>query len=267
MDAIVLPFAANLKGLEEILPIVFMILYGLAHLIGTKRAKNNPPAKQPRPLPPQAVPVEKPGQPPQPQSLEEALRREVQEFLRRAQGQQPAPPAKKTSRSVPQAQSSAGNKAGQRPPQQSRTPQRSAPQATPNAPPRRLVGPAKPLAGDQLSAAPQTSRPTAVGPLGGGVAAHVQQHVDSSREALAQHAKQLGGRVVQADEKFEQQLRERFVHQVGTLKHQEVSAQHTASAQSPVAKELFDLMSRPGGARQLVVAGEILRRPTERWER
>jgi hypothetical protein len=34
-----------------------------------------------------------------------------------------------------------------------------------------------------------------------------------------------------------------------------------------VAKELFDLMSRPGGARQLVVAGEILRRPTERWER
>src|SRR5262249_50884243 len=113
-----------------------------------------------------------------------------------------------------------------------------------------------------------SSSPSAPGgPLGAGVARYVEEQLRGVK-ALGEHAQHLGAEVAQADAKMEQHLAQKFVHQVGALAAQATATtpnQPSAPARSPMAQELLNMLSRPGGVRQAVVASEILRRPEERW--
>ena len=264
-----LPLAAGFPW-QEIFPIILMILYGIAHLLGGKKGQGAAPPV-PRPLPPPEQPGA-PGAGGPPTSLEETLRREVEEFLRRAQGGQPpkapVPPARAAAapqpprRPVDPLEQRTGASAERRPaPPSQRSKTRTTP---PSSEPRRLVQRGDALSTSQSTGAAATeANARASAPLGAGVAQHVNEHLASTR-ALAQHAQGLGQQVAQADDKLDQHLREKFVHQVGALQPQGTGVQIRARSISPVAKELFELLSKPGGARQLVIANEILRSPVDR---
>jgi hypothetical protein len=92
--------------------------------------------------------------------------------------------------------------------------------------------------------------------FGSSVTAHVQ--------GVAQHAQALGADIAQTDERMQEHLRQKFVHQVGAIAPT-TSVQRQATG-SPAAAELRAMLARPGGARQLIIASEILRRPEERWD-
>jgi hypothetical protein len=235
-----------LADVDEIIKVAFtiiiMVMWGLSQLIGS-RPKDKPPAR-PRQAPPER-PGMAPGQADKPPTLEETLRREVEEFMRRAQ----ARPAESAKRSPPRPQPAAGARREARP-------VRGA--ADRPAGPRRLVEAPRPLSQQQPRSGERKP------PTGAGVGEHVAQHVRRSTEALATHAQTLGADVALADERMQMHLQEKFTHQVGALEHRADGSQKRA-VRSAVAQGLFDMMSKPEGMRQLIVAGEILRRPEERW--
>ncbi len=236
--------------IKAISPIIIMVLWGVMQLM-SGRPKQNPPPR-PREVPPQpAAPLGQAGQPRPPLTLEETLRREVDEFMRRAQRREPEPP--KRPQQKPQSK-----------PQPAGGPSREGRPARPGGarqdqPTRRLVEAARPLSEQQESAQPARKPPT-----GASVGAHVAEHVGRSTEALAAHAKHLGAQVAQADERLEEHLQKKFSHQLGALEHRDERPEVKAK-RSVIAQGLFDMLAKPGGVRQVIVAGEILRRPEERW--
>jgi hypothetical protein len=243
--------------LSGLMPIIFVILYGIAHLVGNFQ-------KEKRKAPPRAKPVQPPdfAQPGGAQraaggnqpTLEETLRREVEEFLRRAQGQQPEKP-KAQQRQQQRAQQQ--QQRDQRPtlPQARRQPPRApAPQLRPV---RRLVeterpehaAPVSPLATPRPLAAPT--------PLGTGTALHSQ--------TLLEHAQPVGSHIPDADERMAAHLRETFTHRRDALAPATINRdQQTAAANA--ALQLRTMLSRPESVRQIIIASEILRRPDERWQ-
>jgi len=240
--------------LQAAVPIIFMILYGIAQLVGAKQpqAKQKPPAPRPRPAPDPVGVAPRPagGQP----TLEESLRREVEDFLRRAQGQQPQPAVQaRQARDERQRQVAPAAR-------QAKRPLRPEPQREP--PVRRLAEPLRPAPAPAAALPSATPVPT-LAPLGSGVSQHVAQHLRGTA-ALAQHAQHLGADVAQADERMEQHLQQKFTHKLGTLVQQAAAPDQRAAA-APMAQDLLKLLTRPGGARQMIVAGEILRRPEDRW--
>jgi hypothetical protein len=258
-----LPLADVGDVLQGLAPIIFVILYGIAHLVGSFQQEKKKAPPRPRPAPPQEFGgVQRAGgaaggnQP----TLEETLRREVEEFLRRAQGQnpqqaknQPQRPAQRAPQRTIQTPARGGRQSEQRP--------------KPPVPPRRLVQarqpePAAPLSRPLSEQQPQPSYAPA--PLGAGVAQHVAEHLRGTQE-LAQHAQHLGAEVAQADERMQEHLRQKFVHPIGTLAPGTTSVERRLAG-TPASRELRELLARPGGVRQLIIANEILRRPEERWE-
>jgi hypothetical protein len=233
--------AANFDFIEFVIVIVLMIMGGASQLLSSK-PKAKPPVR-PRPQGPPANPGAPGGQAGKPASLEESLRREVEEFMRRAQGREPAAPqAKRTQRPAPQ-----------------RPPARTAKPAAPARPEpvRRLTD----APGAQTTARPpEAQRPA---PLGAGVGQHVTQHLGGA-QAIVTHAQHLGADVAQADERMVAHLQEKFAHQVGALQHQDTAQQRKAT-RSPAAQAIVDMLRQPGGIRNIVLAGEILRRPEDRW--
>ena len=245
--------------LQNVLPVVFVILYGIAHLVGNLQQEKKK-AARPQPVEPRpndfgpagpAQPAPAGNQP----TLEESLRREVEEFLRKAQGGQPQQP--KQQKPAPQRPRQPQRNEGQR--QQPRPtrpqPQRSAEAAPPT---RRLVEARSPE-----SAAPITplseSRPLAAqAPLGTGAALNTQ--------AIVEHAKSLGATVAQADERMQQHLSQKFTHQLGALATATPTERRAAAIAGSMAKELQSMLANPNSVRQLIIAGEILRRPEERWQ-
>ena len=244
---------------KNLLPIIFIVLYGVAQLVGNiQQEKRKAAVPRPKPVIPPPDPVAggarnvaqgnaAAGNQP---TLEETLRREVEEFLRRAQGDKPQQTKQQPQR--PQ----------QRPPQR---PTARSPVRQPNRPPeerpqptRRLVDTPRP----ETMAPPTTSTLAESRPLlapssfGSSVSAHVQ--------GVAQHAQSLGADIAQTDERMQEHLRQKFVHQVGAIAPT-TSVQRQATG-TPAAAELRAMLARPGGARQLIIASEILRRPEERWD-
>jgi hypothetical protein len=242
-----------LADLEEVLkaivPLIFMVLWGAAQLLGNNKAKPKPkPVVRPRP--PAAGPAA--GQAAQggkPLTLEETLRREVEEFMRRAQGREPAKPA-------PPARAPAGP--GRPTPQRQEAPPSKRTNVTPPERTRRLTD----APGGLTTPLAQESSRT--GPLGAGVAQHVAQHLTGAQQ-LAAHASKLGADVALADERLQEHLQGKFVHQVGALQHRETEKRTVA--RSPVAEAIIKSLQSPSGVRQIIVASEILRRPEERWSR
>ena len=258
-----IPLAAMEDMLESVLPIIFIVLYGLSQLMGGK--KNKPQrGKDPRPRQ-----VAQPGnQPPAgahpqagggPVGMEEVLRKEVDEFLRRAQGKPPRPEPPKPEpkpREVGAGRLEAAPrrlKPAQERPALGRLEQ-SRPEKGRLEKGRRLV---------QQRPAKQAGRPTArptVKVRGTGVSEHVAEHISSSSREISQHAENLGEVLAQTDERLEDRLSKKFDRDIGQLKHQEVDK---VEARVDIAAEIAEMLSKPSGMRQLIIANEILRRSFE----
>lgn len=248
------------ETLKVVMPIIFMVIYGVAHLVGAlqqekKKREQRPRREREDDQPVLLEPVEPNragglrGEPERakPVTLEETLRREVEEFLKRAQG---APPAKSQPKKQP---------AGQQRPRSAPQQQKQQPVEPP--PPRRLSeGPGSVTS--RRSEAAQQGPGTAL-PTGAAVDAYVAEQMRGVA-AIGQHAQRLGEEVAQIDDRMQAQLQQKFDHQVGTLAPV-TTASAKASAAATAAKEIRDLLKRPGGMRQIVIANEILRRPEERW--
>jgi hypothetical protein len=251
-----LPLAANIGDLIEAAVVIILMVMGAASHLLTSKPKNKPPAR--RPVAPPPNPGAPAGQGGQPLTLEESLRREVEEFMRRAQGREPAAPPKQ----APPQRTVASRPAVQRPPAPrpaaQRPPERRAAASPPSEPTvRRLT--------DAPGAQTTAHSPATTAPLGSGVGQHVAEHLGGS-QALAAHAQSLGTNVATADERMVAHLQQKFTHQIGALQHQDTTTQ-TRAVRSPAAQALVDLLKQPGGMRQVVLASEVLRRPEERWDR
>lgn len=264
-----LPLADLADTLRVVMPIIFVVLYGVAHLVGAlqeekKKRVQRPPQRDPDELELERLArAERPGanrgEPDRgdpglgkPVSVEETLRREVEEFLKRAQGE---------PRTPPQARRPAG------PPRQRSVtpPQKPRPQQPVEPPTRRLVDDPQSVTGrkqgEPVLEVVRTSPPT-----GAAVDAYVAQQMRGVA-AIGQHAQRLGEEVAQADDRMQAQLQQKFDHRVGTLTPVSASTvvPASASAGSSAAREFRELIARPGGMRQIVIANEVLRRPEERW--
>jgi hypothetical protein len=103
-------------------------------------------------------------------------------------------------------------------------------------------------------------------PTGAAVDAYVTDQMRSVRD-IGRQADSLGDEVALADDRMEAQLQRKFDHRVGTLTRSSAStiSPQDVSPGSSAAREFRELLARPGGMRQMVIASEILRRPEERW--
>jgi hypothetical protein len=245
--------------LQNIAPVIFVVLYGIAHLVGNLQQEKK---KAPRPQPVEpakdfgmagpAKPAPAGNQP----TLEETLRREVEEFLRKAQGGQPQQPNRPQPQPGPQRQRQpqAGNK---RPslPRDRRQPER--PSQAPEQP-RRLVESQRPEPAAPVTPLTESRPLNAPTPLGTGVALHSQ--------TLVNHAQSLGAKVALADERMQEHLNQKFSHQLGSLATATPSERRAAAMAGSHAQQLRAMLAGPESVRQLIIASEILRRPEERWQ-
>ncbi len=260
-----LPLADLAETLRVVLPIIFVVIYGVAHLVGALQQEKKKRVQRP----PQRDPVEleldryqragvdrgepvrsEPGG--KPVSLEETLRREVEQFLKRAQGESKTPPQAKRP-APPQRSRSAG------------PPSKSRPQQPAEPPTRRLVDDPKSVTGrKQAEPVLEIVRPS--GPTGAAVDAYVTEQMRGVA-GIGQHAQRLGEEVALADDRMLAQLQQKFDHRVGTLAPSSAStiSPQDISPGSSAAREFRELLARPGGMRQIIIANEILRRPEERW--
>lgn len=234
--------------------IIVFLFYGVGHLISgredaQKRAKQK--ARRVKRPPAERGPQ---GQPP---NQADPLRAEVEEFLRRAEGKQPAAESARDRelRERNEGGSFRDDRARGReesPPMREVVAERSTPR--PPQPKPRKRRPAKP------AQRPSQPVPEAKSLRSEGVAEHVARHL--SRKSVTESAEQLGDEVALADDIVEARLHDTFEHQVGQLEHREDQASQSAAS---VADEVRQLLSNPQGMRQLIVANEVLRRPEERW--
>ena len=198
-----MPLIQPLLAAIDWIQIVIVILFLLGPLLtqlggGDKKAKR----QQRRALrrPPQGPPQV----PPRPQAAAQpALQKEIDDFLRQAQGRQGGPP------------------------QQQRQPKQRQPKQRPRQPQRRRTQPQKPvvrsiaaeedarratqqaLQKKKAQQQQQAQRPRE------SVAEHVESHIES--QPISDHAKQLGSRMGQTDENIEEHLHDVFDHKLGQL--------------------------------------------------
>ncbi len=183
---------------ETVIGAIFFILWIAAQLFGGRK---NAKKKQPLPRPQQPVDMAEglpqlrnqgmgnqgmgnqgPANQPVNQQ-EDALRSEVEDFLRRAQGKPPKP-----------------------------TPQPLR-QQKPSRPPERKR-PAAPLRKSPVRLKEHSLRNE-------GVAEHVSRHI--STQDIAAHTQTLGAEVATADDQLESRLHETFDHKVGSLEHRDLA--------------------------------------------
>lgn len=263
-----LPFlilAAWEQWLTAIAPLVFLVLWVLGQISDAKKAA--PPGRREQAAPPPQPNLEA-GQPAAPAAGrpverpagEDALRDQVDEFLRRAGRPRQAPPQGRRRAK----RSEIGDievLLDQEPPPPDRDPlaeplrpiaerRTSQPAAPPTAKPKRPRQPAQP-------AAPRQS-----------VSEHVAEHIPLSARSLGEQSSQLGTRIVLEDQKFEGELKARFAHPVGSLAAMgDARAEEVRSQQATAtpAGEIASMLASPDGIRQAIVLNEILNRPSDRW--
>jgi len=216
-DSIPLLLAADFW--QVVFGLIVFILYSIGQWVSAKEQAKKKPPKPRRPRRPQPAEEQRHFGEQEPEMLvagqdnqEDALRSEVEDFLRRAQGE---------------------------PPRQKR--------------PARLKP--KPL---PVELVPVESAQPATSLRREGVAEHVASHL-SSRQMI-EHAQRLGDEVGQADERLELRLHHKFDRQLGSFKHEKEPTSPKEKKRS-AAEEVVELLRKPGGMRQLIIAQEILRRP------
>jgi hypothetical protein len=71
------------------------------------------------------------------------------------------------------------------------------------------------------------------------------------------------------DQQFDDQLKAKFDHTVGTLTGSDVAAAEKAAQEANMAAmpaaQIAAMLATPDGVRQAIVVNEILRRPVDRW--
>lgn len=235
--------------------VVLFVIFALLSVLGqlASRPREVPRRARPRPAPPPprpgaapqggappargpAVPVRGAGAPPRP--AEDPLAREIEEFLRRVQGQRAGQPA------------------------------RTAPSPPPPLPP----SPPRPPSRPSQEPAPSESSPRPVST----VAEHVQTYLGPSHMGEV-GSKDLGQAVAKSEDRMEAHLREVFGHQVGTLASTpgEAAREPTPvepstladriTAEAPSPATLAAILAEPAGMRQAILLSEILNRPEHRW--
>lgn len=269
-----LPLADLADTLRVVMPIIFVVIYGIAHLVGAlqeekKKRMQRPPQRDPAELEFERLaraerPAANRGEQGRgelgrddpglgkPVSLEETLRREVEDFLKRAQGEPRDPQQAKRPAGPPRQRSAT-------------PPQKPRPQQPAERPARRLVNDPQSVTGRQQAEPVLEVVQTAL-PTGAAVDAYVAQQMRGVA-AIGQHAQRLGEEVALADDRMQAQLQQKFDHRVGTLTPVSASTivPPSPDAGSSAARQFRELIARPGGMRQIVIANEILRRPEERW--
>ncbi len=222
-------------GIEAVFYVIVFIFWIVSQLFGNRKAGKQKKQPQPRPQPVdrgEDFPLfgnnkgQERGQANQPPNQEDALRSEVEDFLRRAQGKPPKP--------KPQ------------PMRQQKSPQPPEPQR------KRLVAPVRKDPLRQKNPLRQ-KEPTL---RSEGVAEHVSRHI--STQDIAAHTQTLGAEVATADDVLEARLHETFDHEVGRLEHRDMAAKHE---EVDMAANMAAMLRSPEGMRQLIIANEILRRP------
>lgn len=239
--------AAGFDWVHVVVPFIVLLVAVIKQLFEAGKPKNG--QGVPRPVKPQ-----QPAQPrPMPAAGQQAdpLRSQVEEFLRRAS--KPQQPAEQAAQKSPQ-----------RPPSEIEllvddSPQPKEQRPLSNKPRSDGKRPDPFAAGDKRRAArrPQWRKT---------VADHVAEHVSASTQSLAQKTSRLGQRIASEDQQFDEKLKAKFDHTVGTLAESTVQLQEIATPAPPTpAAQIAAMLANPEGVRQAVVLNEILQRPTDRW--
>jgi hypothetical protein len=219
--------------------------------------------KQAAPPPRAVVPPPGPGDRPamaQAQPAADALRAQVDDFLRRAAGQGP-----------PQGVQPAPRPAIRRDEIEVLVAAEPAEAARPQlAKPLRPIGGAAAAAPRQVPKEPPRMRPPRRAAAGRpqSVAEHVAAHVGAAVEQIRQEVSDLGEAVITADREFDVQLQQKFDHQLGSLRSHSLAPAADQPAKQPAttpASEIAAMLASPAGVRQAIIVNEILRRPDERW--
>jgi hypothetical protein len=258
-----------------------LVLWVINQIAEGKKQFGRPAGQRPAgPGGPAPRPAAQPGaKPPAAAPGAGGLRSEVEDFLRRAAGQQQAvgqagqanrPAAQRKPQSAP------GDRIEVLVDDQGRTIERRRPaDLTRPAQPRMPSASSGPRPASARSETPTPPRRTVAtqrepATKRESVADHVRSHIDSGTRALGQQASQLGQRIVQEDAQFDVQLKAKFDHEVGRLTSKErvtdtpSSSPVNTDASSPAAL-LAAALASPVGVRQAVLMNEVLRRPSERW--
>jgi hypothetical protein len=145
----------------------------------------------------------------------------------------------------------------------------------PSQPPRRPVG--SPIATMQSRAAgqekpvlpPSDKRPerrSVIPRKRKSLAERADERAAARAKSMAQQASSLGQRIIAEDQQFDNQLKAKFDHTVGTLASDTVSAvELTPVARETPASQIASMLANPDGVRQAIVLNEVLSRPTDRW--
>jgi hypothetical protein len=249
-----------LKGVGALLVVAYWIFSALSD---AKKPAPAQPKARPQPVRPPGqgnlAPAEAAGRDaaagPVAKPVEDNVRAEVEEFLRRVrqQGDAEQRPAKPpVERRRPRIEVLV-DESGQETPSSSTRPALTKERP---APPLRRPEPTPiPERRDGIPTTPPTVEPVRL----------EKRHLAES--TVAEHARHLGEQVVQADNRIEAHLHQKFDHALGTLAAREANAgtQVAAALVATPAEDLAALLATPQGMQQAIVLGEILRRPTDRW--
>lgn len=236
---------------------LFALVMWVIKQIVEANKKVAPPRVQPPAVPPQLRPQQPAGANPAGQQAD-PLRNQVEEFLRRSgRAPQANRPAPQPNRSRPARANEIEVLVGDDESQRTRT---------------RLAPPlesAQPVAG---SSPANVAQPTPRLPEAGRrqtVAEHVAATIAAHSREVSDQSSRLGQRIIADDQEFDERLKAKFDHRVGSLTGSAVvEAEHAAAAASLAAApaaQIAALLSNPEGVRQAIVINEILRPPMERW--
>ncbi len=230
------PLAAIEDWLRFAVPLVFIIVYVVNHLLSALRSGPTPPRNEPRrkldagPRPPR---------PPKPQAA------------------QPTPEQAKLNTEIEQFLKRASERKGERLKRESPVkPAPKPPKPAPKQPLRETAAAIEPL--------PQRSFDS--------VASSVEKHL--GHRGFKQHAEHLADDIVRADQQMEDHLQKAFSRKVGTLGDAKPSSAQPATDSVPAATTadrseaglaLAGMLANPQTLKQMIVLNEILRRPDDHW--
>jgi hypothetical protein len=236
--------------LTQIIIAVVVVLFAVLRQIYEANKEAGKKAAAPRPQPqagPKPVPAAA-GQQADP------LRSQVEEFLRRAgqksqEAQQQGQPQRPTSEIELLIED------GPRPPQRRVLVESNRPND-----PRRLQAGSPTAANPDKRPARRSVTPKRRVTLAERAAVREEKRVGN----LPEKQPHLGQRIIDDDKQFDEQLKAKFDHSVGTLAGSD-SGQIAAPQQETPASQIAAMLANPQGVRQAVILNEILRRPSDRW--
>jgi hypothetical protein len=248
-----------LADIGEVIGAVIGMIAFIAWIIQKVAEANKqaaPPRARPQVAPPQAQPQpagQAGGMRPAGHQAD-ALRDQVEEFLRRA-GQGPKGDPRQAPQRRPQPVASEIEILLD---EESAVPER-----------RPLAEPLRPMASRVPNVAAADKRPPrrSVTPRKRkSLAERADERAAARQRSMAEQAAQLGQRIIHEDQQFDSQLKAKFDHAVGTLADSsEAPVVLEPAASDTPAGRIAAMLASPEGVQQAIVLNEILRPPTERW--